>query len=425
METTTSGAVVGRERGLELLDRLQVEVVRRLVEHEQVDAARLQLGELRAGALARARASRTAGSTCSAPRPNLASSVRALDRAQAGCGAREGRRAAARRRRRRRGAGRASPITVDRPTCACPRRAAARRAGARAASTCRCRCGPVTATRSPGRARGRSGRAGRSPRSPTAPSQRRDAVARALRRRRARGAAPTARTASRRRSTRSSARSAWRTFAVSACVPRRSEPPVISARNRRRRAPDCGGRAAAPRARGAAPAAARTRRTAAARASVARRRELAPAAGVLARRCRVHGSISAIRVTVRSRNARSCETTASPPGEAVDEALQPVEAVEVEVVRRLVEEQQVEAREQDRGQRGARGLAAGERRRLLLERDRQAELGADGPRAGLEVGAAEREEPLERRGVGVRAPVAPCAARRAASASATPVRRAR
>jgi hypothetical protein len=33
------GALVAGERELELLDRLEVEVVRRLVEHERVDAA--------------------------------------------------------------------------------------------------------------------------------------------------------------------------------------------------------------------------------------------------------------------------------------------------------------------------------------------------------------------------------------------------
>jgi hypothetical protein len=32
-------ALVARERELELLDRLEVEIVRRLVEHERVDAA--------------------------------------------------------------------------------------------------------------------------------------------------------------------------------------------------------------------------------------------------------------------------------------------------------------------------------------------------------------------------------------------------
>ena len=46
-------SLVDDERGLELLDRLEVEVVRRLVEHEAVDAARHQLGEVRARPLAR------------------------------------------------------------------------------------------------------------------------------------------------------------------------------------------------------------------------------------------------------------------------------------------------------------------------------------------------------------------------------------
>ena len=105
-----------------------------------------------------------------------------------------------------------------------------------------------------------------------------------------------------------------------------------------------------------------------------------------------------------------------PTREVVDEALQPVEAVEVEVVRRLVEEQQVEPREQDRGQRGARCLPTGERCRLLVQRDRQAELGADRPRPGLEVCATEGEAS------GLQS--AECRST-AASASATPVRRAR
>ena len=45
-------AVVAVERGLELFDRLEVEVVRRLVEEEEVDLPRLQLGEVRARPLA-------------------------------------------------------------------------------------------------------------------------------------------------------------------------------------------------------------------------------------------------------------------------------------------------------------------------------------------------------------------------------------
>ena len=71
-------------------------------------------------------------------------------------------------------------------------------------------------------------------------------------------------------------------------------------------------------------------------------------------------------MTVRSRNARSWETMTAPPGRSRHEALEPVEAVEVEVVRRLVEQEDVEAGEQDRGQRAASGLAA--RQRGGLER---------------------------------------------------------
>jgi hypothetical protein len=88
-------------------------------------------------------------------------------------------------------------------------------------------------------------------------------------------------------------------------------------------------------------------------------------------------------------------------GTLVQEPLQALEPVEVEIVRRLVEEQEVEAREEDRRERRSRGLAPGEGRRLLLERDRQPELGADRPRSRLQVAAAQREEAVERRGVRV------------------------
>ena len=86
-----------------------------------------------------------------------------------------------------------------------------------------------------------------------------------------------------------------------------------------------------------------------------------------------------------------------------DEALQPGEAVEVEVVGRLVEQQDVEAREQDRRERGARRLAAGQRGGLQVEQRRvEPEVAQDGLGARLEVGAAEREPALERVGVAVR-----------------------
>ena len=88
-------------------------------------------------------------------------------------------------------------------------------------------------------------------------------------------------------------------------------------------------------------------------------------------------------------------------GAVGDEALEAVEPVEVEVVRRLVEQQHAEARQQDRGERGARGLAAGERGGLLREQRRvEAELAAHRLGARLEVGAAEPEPLLERVRVG-------------------------
>ena len=59
--TSTTVPVVVAKRQFELFDGLQVEMVRRLVEDEQVDAARLQLGEV--GARPLARRERRAGPT--------------------------------------------------------------------------------------------------------------------------------------------------------------------------------------------------------------------------------------------------------------------------------------------------------------------------------------------------------------------------
>ena len=104
--------LVGRERRLELLDRLQVEVVRRLVEHEAVDAAGLQLGEVRARPLAR-RERRAGPLDVVGAEVELGEQGAGVDRIEGR--ARGRRRAAARRRRRRAGAGRASPSTVASP----------------------------------------------------------------------------------------------------------------------------------------------------------------------------------------------------------------------------------------------------------------------------------------------------------------------
>ena len=88
--------------------------------------------------------------------------------------------------------------------------------------------------------------------------------------------------------------------------------------------------------------------------------------------------------------------------EPVEEALEPVEAGEVEVVRRLVEQEHVEAGEQDRGERRASRLAAGERRELALGAPAEPDVVEHRARAGVEVLAAEQEVALERLGVGAR-----------------------
>ena len=136
---------------------------------------------------------------------------------------------------------------------------------------------------------------------------------------------------------------------------------------------------------------------------LARGRVLAPAAGVLL-------DAAGPRIDLRDPGRCPVEEDAvvrddcEAARKGVDEALEAVEPVEVEIVRRLVEQEHVEAREQDRRQPGARRLAARERRRLLVERDGQSELRTGRSRPRLEIGASEREEALERGRVGVGAP---------------------
>ena len=89
-------------------------------------------------------------------------------------------------------------------------------------------------------------------------------------------------------------------------------------------------------------------------------------------------------------------------GEPVEEALEPLEAREVEVVRRLVEQEDVEAREQDRGERGAGRFAAGQRRHLAVGAPPETDVRRARRRPRLEVLAAEREEAVERVRVGAR-----------------------
>ena len=79
-----------------------------------------------------------------------------------------------------------------------------------------------------------------------------------------------------------------------------------------------------------------------------------------------------------------------------DEPLEALEPVEVEIVRRLVEQEHVVAREEDRGQREPRGLAARELLHRPVEPDGQPELGEHRGRARLEIAASECEKAVER-----------------------------
>ena len=83
------------------------------------------------------------------------------------------------------------------------------------------------------------------------------------------------------------------------------------------------------------------------------------------------------------------------------ELLEPLQAVEVEVVGRLVEQQHVVAREQQRREPGPGRLPTGQRghRRLDVDPEAQPGQGHGGP--FLEVGATQREPRLERRGIPV------------------------
>ena len=86
---------------------------------------------------------------------------------------------------------------------------------------------------------------------------------------------------------------------------------------------------------------------------------------------------------------------------AGDEPLELVQAGEVEVVGRLVEQQDVVPGQQQGGQPDAGGLPAGQAGHRRVERDSRRDLGDDLLGALLEVGAAEGEPVLERVAVGV------------------------
>ena len=89
----------------------------------------------------------------------------------------------------------------------------------------------------------------------------------------------------------------------------------------------------------------------------------------------------------------------NPGGQPAEKALEPCEAGEVEVVGRFVQEEHVEAREQDRGERRPCGLAAGEGLHLTVRAAAEPDVVEHRRGAGVEVLAAQREEAIE--GVGV------------------------
>ena len=128
-------------------------------------------------------------------------------------------------------------------------------------------------------------------------------------------------------------------------------------------------------------------------------------------------------------SARSWETRTTPPARSPSSAREAREPVGVEVVGRLVEEDDVEARRAQGREAGARRLAAGQRAQRAVEQvGAEAELGGGRGEAGLGVVAAEREPALERGRVrldarrGRRPRASRRARRRAGSAAATPMR---
>ena len=126
-----------RERGLELLDGLEVEVVRRLVEDEEVHRPRLELREMGARPLA-GREARAGTADVIGAEPELREQRPRLLGRRGPC-ARGTRRAAARPSRTPRGPARARRPRFSRRRCGSRRRAGPRRGASRAASTSRSR----------------------------------------------------------------------------------------------------------------------------------------------------------------------------------------------------------------------------------------------------------------------------------------------
>ncbi len=86
--------------------------------------------------------------------------------------------------------------------------------------------------------------------------------------------------------------------------------------------------------------------------------------------------------------------------QVAQESFEPVEAGEIEVVRRLVEQEDVEAGEQDRGQSDPRRFASRERCEFTVRASSEADVVEHRADARFEVFAAKGEKAIERVGVG-------------------------
>ena len=136
-------AVPARERLLELLHGLEIEVVRRLVEDEEVDAARLELGEMCPRALARARASRTPG-RCGRRRGRTSRAASALPPATRPDRSTNASSSVCRRAIRSPAPGRSRPGRLPGRSPARPRSSSSSPSSAGAASSCRLPFAPRT-----------------------------------------------------------------------------------------------------------------------------------------------------------------------------------------------------------------------------------------------------------------------------------------
>ena len=102
-----------------------------------------------------------------------------------------------------------------------------------------------------------------------------------------------------------------------------------------------------------------------------------------------------------------------PGAQPAHERLEPLEPGQVEVVGGLVEQHDVEAAEQQRGQRGAGGLPAGQRGHQRVRADVEAEVGEHRRQPLVEVRGAAGQPVVEAVRVGVaRPPAAPSPERR-------------